>query len=157
MNDKSQTFETRILTLAGQKGWNRLDRAEMDERTLILRLFLQAAPTIETAETGRDALLDALMMRLEALQPHRAGFRALWWALKGKPRLALSLWPDLTAAMAETLESAGYNAGAMQRRALTGLYVRLMDIWFHDETPDLTQTMAALDKGLSFLERCKVL
>ncbi|MEA1937673.1 MAG: TetR family transcriptional regulator [Pseudomonadota bacterium] len=164
------------LRLAGEKGWDRTTRAdiaaaagvsadEMDglfpgEQTLIaglIRRIDRKTVQHEPDGTAHDRLFDAIMTRLEALQEQRSGFRALVWSVKGRPTMILALWPVLERAMAAILEQTGGTSSLIQIKALTGLYLSILDVWFRDENADLSRTMAVLDRRLSFLHQIKVL
>jgi hypothetical protein len=36
---------------------------------------------------------------------------------------------------------------------MTGMYLKLLYVWLKDESPDMTKTMAALDKALNRAEK----
>lgn len=109
------------------------------------------------AGTPRDRLFDAVMRRVDALQPHRAGVLRLMADLPRDPLLALSLAPLALNGMAWTLEAAaigtGGLAGPLRAQGLLAVWLATLRAWADDEGQDLGPTMAALDRALDRAER----
>lgn len=107
--------------------------------------------------TPRDRLFDVLMRRLDEMQPHRAGVARLLADLPRAPLTALALAPHLAASMAWMLEAAGLEAagprGAARVQGLVLVWLAAVRAWEKDESPDLSGTMAALDRALDQAER----
>ena len=167
---------TAALGLAGEQGWRRLGMAEIAEAAglslaetyviarskhgILAALRRQIdeemlAGGLVTGDLPRDRLFDALMRRLEAMRPYRAGLRAVLRDSVGTPAL-LGLWPGLLRSMGWTLTAAGLPAsgcrGRLARRLVAALYVSVLPTFFRDESRDLGTTMAALDKRLRQVE-----
>lgn len=105
----------------------------------------------------RDALFDIMMDRFEVLNEHRDGITAILKSFKFDPKQAVISAPHLCRSMSWMLESAQVNTsgirGAIKVAAMTGLYMKVLRAWMSDETADLSQTMAALDKSLGRAEQ----
>jgi AcrR family transcriptional regulator len=180
--DMSQPdFDTALITaafrLAADAGWHRVSAAaaaraagvslaEARERfpgraTILLRfgrMADQAALRDLSAEGPvRDILFDLLMRRYDALQPHRAGLRALLRALPFDPPTAMLLHCATHRSMRWMLQAAGVSAtgrrGDLQVRGLTAVWYWGLRTWERDETEDLTATMATVDSALHRADR----
>jgi AcrR family transcriptional regulator len=112
---------------------------------------------IDPEETARDRLFDVMMRRYDALRPHRSVVRALRQAMTGDPLLALSLGAALRRSMACMLGAAALSAdglaGAARQHGLLAIHYAVVGIFERDESPDLSKTMAALDRRLKTAER----
>ena len=167
------------FTLAAQDGWARVSvaeaarrgglpldraRARFPMRSAILLRFGRIADQTALADLAsddaspvRDRLFDLLMRRFDALQAHREGVIALLSALPANPPTALLLGLATLRSMGWMLEAAGISAhgplGALRAKALTAVWVQAVRAWSNDRSPDLSGTMAALDKALGRAER----
>ncbi|NEX92763.1 TetR family transcriptional regulator [Caulobacter sp. 17J65-9] len=96
--------------------------------------------------TAHDRLFDALMRRLEAMEPHRAALIAIVGA-EGVAAAALRT-PRTARAL---LEGAGIDAsgtrGAARLAAMTAVWARVLQVW-RDDGGALNRTMAEIDKRL---------
>ncbi len=105
----------------------------------------------------RDQLFDLLMRRFDALQSHRAGILALMRVLPTEPGTALLLACATNRSMRWMLQTAGVPAnglfGELRVRGLVAVWLWALRAWEHDESEDLTTTMAALDTALSRAEQ----
>ena len=108
-------------------------------------------------ETARDRLFDVMMRRYDALRPHRDALRALRRAGTRDPLLALALGPALRRSMGAMLEAASLSSegltGALRQNGLLAIHHAVSRAVDHDETLDLSKTMAALDNRLKMVER----
>jgi AcrR family transcriptional regulator len=106
----------------------------------------------ETEGTPREKLFDIIMNRFEALQAHRDGIMALLVALRTDPATALLLYGATLRSMAWLLEAAGVPAtgitGQLRVHGLTAVWLYVLRAWERDDSPDLSRTMAALDRAL---------
>jgi hypothetical protein len=114
-----------------------------------------SGPAIEGS--ARDRLFDVLMRRFDALAPHKSAVRAIANGMMRAPLFGLRALPRYMASMARMLEvaeidTAGPN-GLLRVKGLALVYVGTVSVWFTDDTTDLGQTMAALNKGLGWAER----
>jgi len=169
-------FDTELVTaafaLGAEQGWRKVTaaaaarragldlaqaRARFGARGGILRKFGEQAD--RAALTGalaegpvRDRLFDILMRRFDFVQTHRAGVLALMRALPTEPALALYLAHANLASMGWLLEAAGVSAGGIRgtlaKRGLVLVWGFGMQAWARDTSPDLSATMAAVDKAL---------
>jgi AcrR family transcriptional regulator len=105
----------------------------------------------------RDRVFDALMRRLDAMQPHRAGILRLLEDIRRDPLLSLALAPTMAQGMGWMLEAAELDpngpAGLLRLNGLLGVWVATLRAWEKDETVDLGPTMAALDRALDRAEQ----
>jgi AcrR family transcriptional regulator len=103
-------------------------------------------------EPVRERLFDLLMRRLDALAPYKAGLRALVKAIKRDPAFALALNGPASNSMRFMLEAAGIQTsgplGALRVQGAVLLFGRVLEVWVHDDEPDLAKTMARLDREL---------
>jgi AcrR family transcriptional regulator len=171
---------TALFQVAARDGWERTSmgaiaeqaglglgelRARFTCRTAILDHFTRATdaavlagtmPRIE-GETIKDRLFDMLMRRFDAFQPHRAGVIALAKGLYGDPNEALARLRGGIASMAWMLEGAGVPShglvGLLRAEALLVVALAAFRAWENDPSPDLSATMAALDKALGRAEQ----
>jgi AcrR family transcriptional regulator len=105
----------------------------------------------------RDRIFDALMRRIDAIQPHRAGILRLLRELRRDPLLAALLLASLPRSMAWMLEAAELDtaglAGLARAKGVTAIWLATLRAWTRDETVDLGPTMAALDRALDRAEQ----
>lgn len=105
----------------------------------------------------RDALFDIFMDRFEVLNDHRDGVEAILRSIKLDPKQALVSFPHLCRSMSWMLEAVQINTsgikGAIKVAGISALYLKVLREWLKDDTPDLSITMAALDKQMSRAEQ----
>lgn len=105
-----------------------------------------------TEESPRERLFDILMSRFDALQQHRAGVLALTAALRYDPGTSLLLYGATLQSMKWLLDGAGIPSngivGTLRVQGLLALWLYALRAWEGDESPDLSATMAAVDRGL---------
>jgi len=108
-------------------------------------------------ETARDRLFDAMMRRYDALRPYRDALRALRRAGTRDPLVALAMGPALRRSMAAMLESASLASdgvpGALRQSGLLAIHYAVSRVFDHDDSTDLSKTMAALDSRLKMAEK----
>ena len=111
-----------------------------------------------TAREGpaRDRLFDVLMRRFDALLPYREALATIIDAQARDPLAAACGLARLGCSMACMLEAAGLSTsglrGALRIKALGAVYLATLRVWLRDESPDMTPTMAALDRHLGRLD-----
>lgn len=117
-------------------------------------LEMLAAPV--DAGSDKDRLFDLLMRRFDALAPIKPAFTTGLSELR-RGRLAtleagLVGGLNLRRSMIWVLEAAGLEGpcivNEMRAKILGIAYLSAFRVWLDDESPDLTRTMAALDKAL---------
>jgi ubiquinone biosynthesis protein COQ9 len=100
----------------------------------------------------RERLFDIVMNRFEALQAHRDGVLALLSVLRTDPATSMLLYGATLRSMKWLLEGAGVPAsgisGALRVHGLLALWLYALRAWEQDDSPDLSGTMAAVDRGL---------
>ena len=105
----------------------------------------------------KDKLFDILMRRFDQLEGHQPAIRSIARSLRRDPVTAIWFMPKVLKAMAMSLEVAGVSTdgckGALRTKVLTGIYLNAARVWLNDDEPGLSQTMSALDKGLSQAEK----
>ncbi len=102
-----------------------------------------------TAEIG-DRLFEAVMARLEAMEPHRFVLIAIAASEGPSARVALRLAATARALLEAAGVDAGGRRGALRVVAMTAVWVRVLQVWRDDEGA-LNRTMAEIDKRLKTL------
>lgn len=131
------------------------------EKTAILKALIhridevalsEAAGSGLESETPRDRLFDAVMLRFEALEPHRGAMRVLSRELGRDPVSVASILPDIRRSLAWTLDAADLDptgfSGAFRVRVLGLVCWQSFQVWLEDDGRDLAKTMADLDRRL---------
>jgi AcrR family transcriptional regulator len=112
---------------------------------------------IDDTVSVKDRLFDLMMRRFDALQKYRDGVLALSKWLLRDPLATVLMGPRLSRSMASTLTAAGVKTsglwGCAQTEALKVVYASALNAWRHDDSTDMSKTMAALDKALGHAER----
>lgn len=103
-------------------------------------------------EGAKDRMFDVLMARLDAMAPYKAGLKGVTeWAYRD-PVAAYGLNAVLINSMRFMMEAADLDHdglhGALKLQGLVGLWGRVLDVWFSDNDPGLSKTMAELDRAL---------
>ncbi len=168
------------LALAVSKGWDQVSLrdvaeeadvsfadlyAEFLDKTDILvalgrmidRQVLENMGEVEAEASARDALFDVMMDRYEVLNVYREGIIAILHSFRLDPKQVVISCPHLCRSMGWMLEAAQVNTGgfrgAIKVAAITGIYLKVLRVWMKDGSPDLSKTMAALDKSLGKAEQ----
>ncbi len=137
-------------------------RVRFPTRTaVLLRLGALAdrAALVEDGSTGtvREQLFDLLMRRIDVLQQHRGGVQAVLRALPLDLPLALLLAAATGDSMAWIAAAAGIDTtglgGRLRVQGVVAVWLQTVRAWDKDDSPDLSGTMAALDKVLDRAER----
>ena len=96
--------------------------------------------------SARDRLFEAMMSRLEVMEPHRDALLAIARSER------LSLAPALPRTVRALLEGSGVDTaggrGALRLAAVAGVWARTLQVWRDDEGA-LNRTMAEIDKLLT--------
>lgn len=180
MDDTDTRLVTGLWQVVGEHGWegvtlgrlaaaSGLSRATIRERAPagpeeLLRLhgevvdrLVQDGTVPGQGGTPRDRIFDAVMRRIDAMQPHRAGLVPFLKALPRHPMLAMTLGPSLPRSMMRLLEVAEVStsgiAGALRVQGMTLVWLATMRAWLDDPSADLGKTMAALDRALDRAEQ----
>ena len=167
-----QVFVTAVFQQAAFRGWADVSLTEAaqdaglplptvrarfpDKSAVLLRFGVmadQAALAGGSAEpAARERLFDMIMLRFDALQAQRDGVRALMSHLRTDPATSALLYGSTLRSMGWLLDAAGLRAGgllgAARAHGLLALWLYALRAWEQDESPDLSATMAAVDRGL---------
>lgn len=179
---KKNIKETTVLSalkLAADIGWAEIKLADIakaakiklvdvrdyfDDKGDILTAFgrmidkqvMEALPEFDEDVPVRERLFDILMERFDALNAYRGGVVSVISSFKCDPKQAVISLPHLCKSMSWMLEAAGVNtsgvAGAARVAGMSGLYLRVLYVWAGDDSADMAKTMAALDRGLGFID-----
>jgi AcrR family transcriptional regulator len=121
------------------------------------RIVLEGQTEELATEEPKERLFDVLMRRLDAMKPYREGLREVAQWLRRDPLAALAVNQVVINSMRFMLEAAGIESGgasgALVLQGLALAWARVLAVWFADEEPELSKTMAALDRELSRGER----
>jgi AcrR family transcriptional regulator len=106
---------------------------------------------------ARERLLDVLMRRLDALEPHKDAVASIVRSAGGDPCAALCAGRGLARSMAWGLEAAGLSSSGLQglvrARVLGAIYLSALLVWLRDDSADKGRTLAHLDRTLRRAER----
>ncbi len=157
-----------LLALAAERPWRmitlrdvaeaaELPLAELYEQApskvallaqLSARLDQAALATAATvSQDVHDRLFDAVMARLEAMEPDREALIAI--AREAGP---VALAPHFPATARAILEAAGVDASPVRLAAMIAVWARVAQVWRDDEGA-LNRTMAEIDKRLKDMRR----
>ena len=165
------------LALAAERGWRHVTLGDIAReaklplgelytlypgRSAVLAAFARRIDGIVLADgeaegdSARERLFEVLMRRFDALRPHKAAVEAILRDGGADPLAALCGVSGLVRSMAWMLEAAGIRShgirGRARARGLALLYLATMRVWLSDDSPDMSRTMASLDKRLSRAE-----
>ncbi|WP_282607657.1 TetR/AcrR family transcriptional regulator [Pelagibius sp. Alg239-R121] len=169
------------MDLAREKGWRELSLTDIAEaaklplsqvydvypsKQAILKGFARMIDTKviaeEDSDTGnepaKDRLFDIIMRRLDALGPYKDALAAIAHDQGRDPLAAACSARRLHRSMACMLEAAQLSAGGVRGmvrvKALAGVYLATLRVWFKDDAEDLPKTMASLDRYLTRIDGC---
>ncbi len=142
--DFRDAFPSKGAVLAGFT--RRIDRAVLSHEDAEL-----------AREAPRERLFDVLMRRIDAMAPYREGLREITAWLRREPVAALAMNQSIVNSMRFMLEAAGIDsqgvAGAIKLQGLAFAWMRIVAVWLDDSEPELSKTMAELDRELTRGER----
>jgi len=104
----------------------------------------------------KDILFDKIMLHFDFLQLHKKHFDSLEKFVLTHPDytwIFLSSLPDLDFPLKKIKSgiSTPYHNIPVNRIALSGVFVYSLRAWKTDSSPDMSKTMAAVDKALNFI------
>ena len=139
-----RNFTSKQAVLAGF--FQRVDEAVLTE-----------PPAAEEGEHPRDRLFDLMMRRFDALRPYKPALEVLRRELPSDPPAMLVAGAALLRSIRWMHEAADIPTdgirGAIAIKLTGAAYVATARVWRRDDSPDLGQTMAALDARLRRAER----
>jgi len=104
-------------------------------------------------ESDKDRLFDVLMRRFDALSPYKHALMRMTPSLMRDPISLAALNQVAVNSMRFMLASAGIDtegpSGALKLQGSVLMFAKLLDVWFHDEDPGMSKTMAAMDAELA--------
>ncbi len=110
----------------------------------------------EIGDSAKDRLFELMMRRFDALAKYRSGLAGINADLEIDPFAALNRVCRIQNAMALTLEAAGISSagpcGILRQQGLGAIYIYCLSVWFGDETDDMSATLAAVDRALTFAD-----
>lgn len=108
-------------------------------------------------DTPRDRIFETLMLRFEAMQPYKLALARIARDLPRDPVSLLANGPNAALSMAKMLTAAGQATrglmGIAYAHGLLAVWAATVRVWLDDDNPDLSLTMAALDRNLRRGER----
>ena len=103
-------------------------------------------------EPVRERLFDLVMRRLDALAPYKAALRRIMPALRRDPLTLAALNRGAVNSWRYMLASAGIptedSLGSLRVQGAVLLMARVGDVWLDDDEPEMSRTMARLDREL---------
>lgn len=103
-------------------------------------------------ESYKERVFDLVMRRLDALAPYKAGLRAMMPHLRLQPLALAALARNSVNSWRYLLASAGIPTedalGSVRVQGAALLMARVLDTWLEDDEPELSRTMAKLDREL---------
>ena len=108
------------------------------------RETLQCDPTLDL----KDQLFETLMNRFDLLYDCRPILKKLYELGPCMPFVATSQLSHLYTYFSQRVQVLPIGKKGLMSAALVGVYVKTLSVWFRDETPDLSYTMAAVDHDL---------
>jgi len=164
-----------LMALAAERDWDQIEIGDIAERAYIsLSEFRDLFPSkgailgafarrIDHAvlagdnedlalESDKDRIFEVLMRRIDALAPYKEALKRMTPALSRDPLSLAALNQVAMNSMRFMLAASGIDTeGPMGLIKLQGsvlMFAKLLDVWYHDEDPGLSRTMAAMDTEL---------
>ena len=164
-----------LMELAAERDWDRIEISDVAERAGVTLLeFREAFPSKGAVlgsfnrridqlvlgdddkslsdESTRDRIFDVLMRRFDALSPYKHALKRMAPSLARDPLTLAALNQAALNSMRFMLAAAAVETegpvGAIKLQGAVLAYAKVMDVWFRDEDPGLSRTMAALDEEL---------
>ena len=117
---------------------------------------LEDTDPADSEESHRDRLFDILMRRFDALLPYKEGLERVTRDLPRDPSTAFVVACRVKRSLSWMLAAAGIDSdglrGMLRVKGLGAVWALTMRDWFSDDSPDMSKTMASLDKNLARAE-----
>jgi hypothetical protein len=157
-----------LLSLAAERPWRLITLRDVAEAAELpftdlyarapskLALLAQLSANLDQAALAtaaneshdvHDRLFDAVMARLEAMEPDREALIAI-----ARDAGTAALVPHFPATARAILEAAGVEATSVRLAAMIAVWARVAQVWRDDEGA-LNRTMAEIDKRLKEMRR----
>jgi AcrR family transcriptional regulator len=180
INESREKIIDTALELAAEMDWDKVTLSmiarragmeiaevyeEFEDKAALLATFekrinrrvLQKHKFEGSSESPRDRLFDIMMERFELLNENRQAVISVLHSFCFDPKQVIIGAPHVAASMNWMMELSGIDTsglrGAAKVMALTGIYVKVLRDWAKDDSPDLSATMAALDRSLGHAEK----
>lgn len=166
------------LSLAAEGGWLSISMSDIarrasvdltrcyqifpDKASLLVGLLTTNDCTVladgpaDITQSARDRIFEILMRRFDALQTDRDGNKAIIRQLPADPLSLMVLARHFRRSMVWMLEVAGLPARGLgaeiQIHGVALIFLTALRVWMTDDSPDLSRTMAALDRALKEAE-----
>ena len=145
LNEVSQKFRSKISVL---KAFNKNINSET----------MTNLPSSPSNTAIRDQIFEILMLKFDALSPHKQAISRIIQGTIGKDPIASVIGLEVTRIfMKDTLEAVGISTrgmiGHLKINGLLIVYLKTICTWLRDDSPDLAKTMADLDKSLTCAEK----
>ena len=104
----------------------------------------------------QENAMEILMTRFDLAQDHRPAFKRLPRDLAKHPRTMRRLARRFYSTMRDMLLLAGFPAEDVNPATISAfglMYMSVVDTWSKDDSPDMSRTMAAIDKRLGYFVR----
>ena len=112
---------------------------------------------VEIGSSHRDQLFGVLMRRFDILNPYKDSIRSILRDIAFDPVTSMMQAPQLYISMSSMLEAAGISSsgivGILRVKGLILIYMRSLKVWLNDDSQDLSETMATLDRDLARADR----
>ncbi len=177
--DQTKTIVDSAIFLAGEQGWDSISldaiakKAKLPLKTVsasikdVWAAMEQALRNLENETTAavedhlgdnwRDNLMEILMTRFEFAQKQRGAYLAVAPAVMKRPKLVKRFGKSFYRTMERMLDLAGAPCKKQCKplcvAAMGALFLSVVHAWQQDDTPDLSKTMAAIDKRTGTLEQ----
>lgn len=130
----------------------RTELLNMFARHIDLASVAGIGPVPDDPDARYDQLLDIMMMRFEALQPHRDSVAVIIQDVMREPETLLGLLPQSQRSFVFVAKMSGFPhdgvRGKVFAKALSAVWLSTQRVWLRDESAELTETMHALDRNL---------
>lgn len=126
------------------------------ERMIDRKVLEKVGPSVPD-DVPRDRLFEILMERFDVLNEHRGAVKSMLETVRLDPKQGAIGLSHVGGSMAWMLEAAGIGTGgfkgAVRIIGLSVIYLNALRIWLRDDTDDMAQTMATIDRNLGTAEQ----
>lgn len=121
------------------------------------RATLDAGGDPDPSDSAKDRLFEIIMRRFDVLNRHKDGARAIARGVARDPATALMLACRVDKSAAMMLGAAGIDAsglcGLARIQGFKAIFLSAGRAWMKDDSADLAETMAAVDRALGQADR----